>query len=94
MNKLIVTAKSGKTVNLRLKPSKESAILRRVPTNAAIELISKYSDEWYVVKYQDTQGYMMAEFLKTKSSTLSQEDIREVYNSLSETLKLIEKLLK
>jgi len=36
----------------------------------------------------------MAKYLKQKQSTISQEDLRKVYNSLSETLSLIEKILK
>ena len=94
MNELIVTATSGKTVNLRIKPSKGSMIIDTVPIHTKVELVNKFSDEWYEIKYKNHQGYMMAQFLKSSTSNkLSQEDIREVYNSLKETLTLLEKLL-
>jgi hypothetical protein len=36
----------------------------------------------------------MTKYLKEKQSNISQEDLRKVYNSLNETLALIEKILK
>lgn len=93
MNELIVSASSGKTVNLRTKPSKNAMIVEAIPVHKKVQLISKYSDEWYEVQYEGFHGYMMAQFLKSTSNTLSKEDIREVYNSLKETLTLLEKLL-
>ena len=93
MNELIVSASSGKTVNLRSHPSKNATIVKAIPINKKVQLVSKYSNEWYEVQYEGLHGYMMAQFLKSTSNTLSKEDIREVYNSLKETLTLLEKLL-
>ena len=94
MSKLIVTATSGKTVNMRKQPSTSAPILQQVPLSTEVELIEKSSDLWYKVEYSGTQGYMMAKYLKQKQSTISQDDLRKVYNSLNETLALIEKILK
>lgn len=94
MSKLIVTATSGKTVNMRKQPSTSAPILQQVPLLTEVELIEKSSDLWYKVEYSGTQGYMMAKYLKQKQSTISQDDLRKVYNSLNETLALIEKILK
>ena len=94
MSKLIVTATSGKTVNMRKQPSTSAPILQQVPLSTEVELIEKSSDLWYKVEYSGTQGYMMAKYLKQNQSTISQDDLRKVYNSLNETLALIEKILK
>ena len=94
MSKLIVTATNGKTVNLRKQPNTSSGIVKQIPISTEVELIEKSSDTWYKINYNGTEGYMMAKYLKQKQSTISQEDLRKVYNSLSETLSLIEKILK
>lgn len=92
MSKFIVTAQSGKTVNLRLTPSQTSSIILAVPIGTEVELVEKSSDEWYKIKYKEAEGYMMSKFLK--GSSISQDDLHKVYNSLCETLTLIEKILK
>ena len=94
MSKLIVTAQSGSTVNMRVQPTTTSKIIQAIPLATEVELVEKTSSTWYKIRYEDKEGYMMAKFLKQKQSTVSQEDLRSVYNSLSETLTLIEKILK
>ena len=58
----IVVAATGKTVNLRKKASKLSAIIARVPIGTKVAVVSP-GEEWAVIKYNDYTGYMMAEFL-------------------------------
>ena len=94
MSKFIVTATSGKTVNLRQQPNTSSKILQAIPITTEVEVIEKTSTSWYKIKYNGTEGYMMAKYLKEKQSHISQEDLRKVYKSLNETLILIEKILK
>ena len=94
MSKLIVTTNSGKTVNMRLQPTTTSKIVQAIPISSEVELIEKTSTTWYKIKYLGKEGYMMAKYLKQKQSNISQEDLRKVYNSLNETLTLIEKILK
>jgi len=93
MSDLVVTASSGNTVNLRIRPSTSASIIGRVPTKTKVQLVEKTSTDWYKVKYEGLTGYMMAKFLKTDSK-ISQEDLRDVYNQLKETLVLIEKILE
>ena len=92
MSKLAVTAARGKTVNLRQSASSSSAVLGTVPVGAQVELIEKTSATWYHIKYNALEGYMMAKFLT--SAEVSKEDLKKIYNSLSDTLKLIEQVLK
>ena len=95
MTKLIVTADAGGTVNLRQLPSKTASIISPIKVKTEVELIEKTNDEWYKIQVGNKQGYMMAKYLKEPgTSTISKEDIRKIYNSLKETLTLIEKILK
>ena len=95
MSKLLVTAESGDVVNLRKSTSKSSSIIAQIKIKSEVELIERTSDIWYKVKYGNNEGYMMAKYLKpiTKSN-INKEDLRAIYNSLKDTLALIEKILK
>lgn len=59
----VVTAKTGKTVNLRNAPSTTATILKRVPIGS---IVASFSTEglWSFIDYDGTKGYMMAEFLE------------------------------
>lgn len=92
MSKLIVTASKGKTVNMRQNPTITAKVLQAIPLTTEVDLLEKTNSEWYKIKYKGVEGYMKAEFLKAKG--ISQSDLRSVYESLSETLTLIEKILK
>ena len=95
MSNLIVSANSGSTVNLRKEPSTSSTILQPVPIGKEVELIEKTNDTWYKVKYKNIEGYMMTKFLKVSTSQIiTKDDLRKIYDSLSETLKLLETILK
>lgn len=59
----ITTAPSGGTVNLRLGPGLSHPILVQVPLENAVDVLSIYNDIWWQVRYQNTTGYMMREFL-------------------------------
>ena len=62
-----VWAESGSTVNMRKKPSKNAALVERVPIGSLVE-VKKEQDGWSYCSYQDQQravwyGWMMDEFL-------------------------------
>ena len=58
----VVVAEKGGTVNLRVGPSTNQRILIRVPLGKQVEILSP-GEKWCKVKYGNTTGYMMAEFL-------------------------------
>ena len=60
----IVTADSGRTVNLRAKPDVKAAILYRVPLGTEV-LVTAYNPEteWCRVETDGKTGYMMAKYL-------------------------------
>ena len=60
----IVTAKSGKTVNLRTKPDKKSAIIARVPVGTVVRAAVYDPDPaWGKVEANGKTGFMMTEYL-------------------------------
>lgn len=63
----ITVAESGSTVNLRKQPSKSAVVLVRVPLGETVQVLSVYDSTWWRVRYQNTTGYMMQEFLKPTS---------------------------
>lgn len=58
----VVTALTGGTVNFRKAPSKKGSLIKRIPLGTTVEIISP-GEEWASIKYGNTTGYMMAEFL-------------------------------
>lgn len=59
----VVVANKGGTVNLRKKPTTAVwNILKRVPIGTTVEIITP-GETWATIKYGNTTGYMMAEFL-------------------------------
>ena len=67
MEKATVTATSGTTVNMRVKPSVTANLVDRVPVGAQVDIVSSGS-EWSIVKHDGLTGYMMTRYL-TKDGT-------------------------
>ena len=61
-NQAKVIAPSGKNVNLRKNPSKNSAIVLKINLGETVTIIGREND-WYKVTYKSTTGYMMKQFL-------------------------------
>lgn len=62
VKKAIVEWDTGKTVNLRAKPSTASQVLVQVPIGNEVDVLEE-NGEWDKIKYQELTGYMMAKFL-------------------------------
>lgn len=62
VQKAIVIATQGNTVNMRSNPSKAATILTAVPVNEEVDLINE-GDVWSQIRYKGINGYMMTEFL-------------------------------
>ena len=84
------TANKG-TLNLRVAP--RGAILLQIPNGTKLDAESQ--GEWSKVTYKGKTGYVKTEFLSISGDkTVTKEDLRAVYNSLRDTLVLIEKILE
>lgn len=91
MNVTVNTANKG-TVNLRAEPSKTGKILAQIPNKTPLE--AEYVDStWSKITYNGQVGYVMTEFLSNGKS-ITKSDLQQIYNSLKDTLKTIEKILK
>lgn len=61
----VVTAESGKTVNLRKEMSMKSAVIARVPVGTKVETRPEGGDgQWTKAVYGGKTGYIMTEFLQ------------------------------
>ncbi len=86
MEKATVTASSGTTVNMRVKPSITSNLVERVPVGAEVDVVSRGS-EWSMVKYDGLTGYMMSRYLTTTDSSTETDT-----TTLNELLQRVTKL--
>lgn len=89
---MIVSASSGKTVNMRAEPNSSASILQAIPIGSTVEVLET-NGTWSKIKYLTTDGYMMTKFL-TNESNISKEDLKKIYNSLKATLNMIEEVIK
>ena len=59
------TVTANGSLNLRAYPSKSASILTKIPEGTAITLLGETHDHWYLVKTNDTYGYVMTSYVKT-----------------------------
>jgi len=81
------------TLNLRQEASQLTPILAQIPNGTQLE-VERINNEWGKTAYKEKVGYVMLKFLTNKSDNINKDDLKRIYNSLSETLKLIDEVLK
>lgn len=86
---MYVKTKNGGTLNLRQSTSTSSAILAQIPNGAKLE-VETANNAWSKTTYNGKTGFIMNEFLIEEGNA----KLQAIYNSLKETLALIEKALK
>ena len=91
MTVFVDTANKG-AVNMREEPRVTARILMQIPYKTSLE--AEYvTSEWSKVTYDNKQGYIMTKFLSNGKS-ITKSDLQQIYNSLKDTLAVIEKILK
>lgn len=90
--KMTVTATRGQTVNLRSSASTDSTILDKIMVGTEVTVLEQ-GEEWCKIETPKGTGYMMTKYLKD-SRTITKADLQKIYDSLSEVLKTIERVLK
>lgn len=91
MTVYVNTADKG-TLNMRERPEKAGKILERIPYKTQLE--AEYIDStWSKVGYNGKIGYVMTEFLSS-GKAITKSDLEQIYNSLKDTLTVIEKILQ
>lgn len=84
----IVTAESGKTVNLRVSASLKAMILERVPVGTNVEILDE-TDDWALVNSGKYIGFMRKTFLK---KVVQEDTITEILKRLAALEKRVEML--
>ena len=64
-----ITMYAAETVNVRLGPSNEDAVIGYFITGNAVEVIEIRPDGWAEIKYDDTRAYVYAEYLEGGGSS-------------------------
>lgn len=92
----IVTAKSGKTVNFRKKPSTTSDIIIKIPIGEKVEVLEETNNDWDKVSFGGQTGYIMREFLLPENSNKDEErkkQLKELKALLNEAISKIDQIL-
>ena len=89
-----VYTNSGTDVFLRAKPDTSCPIWWRVPVGTEVEVLER-GDKWSRIKWGDTTGYMMSQFLIDGDQTdgggmlmVSEAELRAIYDALGGILGL------
>ena len=93
---LYVNTANGGALNMRNAPSSSAAILAQIPNKTQLE--ATVDGEWAKTTYGKHEGYVMVKFLSgtapSSSSSIDKTKLKKIYDSLQETLKLIDEVLK
>ena len=80
----VVTAVSGKTVNLRESASEKARVIKSVPVGSIVDVLEDTDPKWWRIRWEGYQGYMMAKFL----SLYEEEDRETLITQLEEHLEM------
>lgn len=78
---------SGRTVNLRGKPSKDGDIIARIPVGSEVNVLCDMG-EWCEIQHSPENGYMMSNYLEyagqygESGDALTQDQRQEIENAL------------
>lgn len=88
-----VVAVSGRTVNLRAKPTEQSTVLKSVPVGSTVEVLDDTDPNWTKIRYLYYDGWMMSKFLVPIEQEDLQNELREIRDELAKVLARLEKLV-
>ena len=89
MTTIYVNTPNKGTLNLRAEPSINAKTLAQIPYGTVLET-DFTTGEWVQVSYKGQTGYVMCKFLGDSEK----QKLQKIYDSLKETLKVIEEALK
>lgn len=88
-----VKTQNGGPLNMRREASTSSSVLAQIKNGTKLE-VEKIDDTWSKTTFNSKIGYVMNKFLVEIDEAKTKEDLQKIYNSLKETLSLIEQALK
>lgn len=93
MYQAMVTAVSGRTVNLRANPSEKAKVLKSVPVGAEVDVLDDTDPNWTKIAYNGMTGYMMSKFLTVPEEIDLHAELEQLRDQLANALETVEKLL-
>ena len=90
---MIVTAESGKTVNMRQGPGKCYPVVCAVPIGSVVTG-NMESDGWAFIHYKGQSGYMQSQFLVDAPESLEAPDTQPVMPTNDEIMALVYKAVE
>lgn len=88
-----VKTQNGGPLNMRRDASTSSAVLAQIKNSTQLE-VERINDTWSKTTFSSKVGYVMNKFLSENTNVDDKESLQKIYNSLKETLALIEQALK
>ena len=88
MTKYVKTPNHG-PLNLRQIP--HGGVIGKIPDGTKLQV--EVDGDWAKTTYLGKEGYVQTFFLVDNSKEVTKEDLKRIYDSLSETLKLIKEVL-
>ena len=89
----IVKTQNGGPLNLRQSTSTSSSILAQIPNGAKLE-VAKVNENWYQTTYNSKTGFIVSKYIVESTGNVDKTQLQAVYESLKNTLTLIESVLK
>lgn len=74
VEKALVIAERGNTVNMREQPSKAARVLAQVPVGETVDMLMD-GDEWSKIIFNGQGGYMMSNFLVPVAGDVPPDDV-------------------
>ena len=89
---MIVRTSNRGPLNLRASTSTGSKIIAQIPYGTKLE-VTTVNNLWYKTIYNGNEGYVMSQYLAETEATYDKTKLQAIYNSLKDTLNLIEKAM-
>ena len=93
MYQAVVTAASGRTVNLRANPSEKARVLKAVPIGSEVDVLDEVDDGWAKIFWNGMQGYMMRKFLLKEEEPDLRAGLQRLREQLASALDTVDQLL-
>ena len=89
---MVVKTSNKGPLNLRASTSTSSKLLAAIPYGTKLD-VTTVNANWYKTKYNNHEGYVMAQYMANVENTYDRSKLQAIYESLKETLNLIEKAM-
>ena len=89
----VVTAVSGRTVNMRENPSEKAKVLKSLPVGTEVDVLDDSDPTWAKIYWNGKNGYMMKKFLRVEEELDIHTELENLRDQLANALETVEKLL-